>query len=795
MARIFDEFDNTPGFLSEMLKRIPLLFIIISFFPILLIGQNAKYTLSGYIMDASSGETLIGANIYVENDPGQGAATNIYGFYSLTLTEGTHQIVFSYLGFNDQIFEIKLDENTHLDVDLAQGVELKEVIVVAEQEDENVDNTNMGTVVLSVDKIKKLPALLGEVDVLKSLQLLPGVLSAGEGNAGFYVRGGGPDQNLVLLDEATVYNSGHLLGFFSVFNADAIKNTTLIKGGMPANYGARLSSVVDIQMKEGNMKHFQVDGGIGIIASRLTFQGPIVKNKSSFILSARRTYALDLAQPAIDKTSFAGTNYFFYDLNAKINYRFSKKDRIFLSAYFGRDVFKYKSSVRDFFFSLPYGNSTATLRWNHLFSEKLFFNLSAIYNDYDFGFKGGQANFQVDVFSGVRDVNFKLDFDFFPNPKHSIKYGLHYTYHKMTPNVANATNGEETFSNNLESKYAHEAAVYLLDDWRISRRFSINYGLRLSSFIQVGPYASSIDDDVYKKGEPVKSYTGLEPRFSSRYKLNKAASLKLGITVTNQYLHLASNSTSTLPADIWVPSTERIQPQKGIQYALGYFQNFGDNMFESSIEIYYKDLRNQIDYRENYVNNPADDLELQFVFGDGQAYGIEFYLNKRLGDLTGWIGYTLSKTTRKFEEINDGNAFPAVYDRTHDLSVVVNYEASPKWSLGSVFIYGTGQAYTPLKSLYFIEQSLVQEYGERNSARIKPYHRVDVSATYTRKPNSEKRFTSSWAFSVYNVYNRKNPFFTYYDLATNAADGTAQAKALQVSIFPIIPSVTWNFSW
>lgn len=782
-------------YLNISLKSWLLLFISSIFFIIALNAQNPQYTLSGYITDESSNETLIGANIYTKNDPGLGAATNIYGFYSLTLETGTYQIVISYLGFNDQIFQIELNQNITLDVAMSQGVELDEVVVIAEQEDQNIDDTNMGTVELSVSKIKKLPALLGEVDVLKSLQLLPGVLSAGEGSAGFYVRGGGPDQNLVLLDEATVYNSGHMLGFFSVFNADAIKNTTLIKGGMPANYGSRLSSVVDIQMKEGNMKRYEVDGGIGIIASRLTFQGPIVKNKSSFIVSARRTYALDLAQPAIDKTSFAGTNYYFYDLNAKINHRFSKKDRIFISAYFGRDVLKYKSSVRDFFFNLPYGNTTATLRWNHLFSNKLFFNLSVIYNDYDFGFNGGQADFAFDVFSGVKDTNLKLDFDYFPNPKHAIKYGLHYTYHKMTPNVARATNGTEVFSNNLESKYAHETAIYLLDNWKINSRLSINYGLRFSAFTQVGPYVSSIDGQVYKKGDPVTTYTGLEPRLSSRFKLNQAASLKLGVTVTNQYLHLASNSTSTLPADIWVPSTERIQPQKGIQYALGYFQNFRDNMFESSIEIYYKDLQNQIDYRENYVNNPADDLELQFVFGDGQAYGAEFYLNKRLGDLTGWIGYTLSKTSRKFEEINEGKPFPAVYDRTHDLSIVTNYEASPKWSLGAAYIYGTGQAYTPLKSLYFIEQSLVQEYGERNSARIKPYHRLDVSATYTHKPNSEKRFTSSWAFSIYNVYNRRNPFFTYYDLETNATDGTAQAKALQVSIFPIIPSVTWNFSW
>lgn len=762
----------------------------------LLSAQTTTYTVSGYITDGDTGETLIGANVYAQQLVAKGTASNIYGFYSLTLPAGKYDLTISYLGYQDKRLSVDLLQDLEQNINLREGVEVElQTVIVTAEEDQNIQTTDMGTVEISVNQIKKLPALLGEVDVLKSLQLLPGVLSAGEGNAGFYVRGGGPDQNLVLLDEATVYNSGHLLGFFSVFNADAIKNTTLIKGGLPAYYGTRLSSVVDIQMKEGNQRYYQLDGGIGLIASRLTAQGPIVRDQSSFIVSARRTYALDLAQPAIDNTDFAGTNYFFYDLNAKVNYKFSNKDRIFLSTYFGRDVLNYRSNVRDFFFNLPYGNATATFRWNHLFNDKLFFNLSAIYNDYDFRFGGGQADFSVDVFSGVRDYNVKLDFDYYPNPQHSIKYGVHYTYHKLTPNIANATNGEETFSNNLEPKYAHETGIYLQDDWRISSALTINLGLRVSTFTQLGPYVSLVDGQRYEKGDPVTTYVGWEPRISGRYKLSAAASLKAGITATNQYLHLVSNSTSTLPGDVWVPSTERIQPQQGIQYALGYFQNLQNNTYETSVEVYYKDLNNQIDYRENYVNNAADDLELEFVFGDGQAYGIEFYVNKRKGALTGWIGYTLSRTERQFPDINNGQVFPAVYDRRHDLSVVANYQLHPKWELGSAFVYGTGQAYTPLESLYFIEQNLVQEYGVRNSARIIPYHRLDLSATFTPKPDSEKRYKSSWVFSVYNVYNRRNPFFTYYDLDTNASEGTAQAKALQVSLFPIIPSITWNFSW
>jgi len=773
-------------------QRLSLLLLL--FLPFVVGSQT--YTVSGYVTDANSGETLIGANIYVKNDPGQGTASNAYGFYSLTLEKGNYALVFSYLGFQDQTLVVDLQAKQTLDVAMSEGLQLAEVVVTGEAEDKNVQDTKMGTVAVSIDQIKQLPALLGEVDVLKAIQLLPGVLSAGEGSSGLYVRGGGPDQNLVLLDEATVYNSGHLLGFFSVFNADAIKNTTLIKGGMPANYGSRLSSVVDIQMKEGNKQHYELEGGVGIISSRLTAQGPIVRNQYSFIVSARRTYALDLAQPAIDNTNFAGTNYYFYDLNAKVNVRFSDRDRVFLSTYFGRDVLKYRSSTRDFFFNLPYGNATATLRWNHLFNEKLFFNLSAIYNDYDFGFAGGQADFSVNVTSGVRDMNLKLDFDYFPNPRHSIKYGVHYTYHRLSPNVANATNGEETFSNNLEPNFAHETGTFIQDDWKISQRLNVNYGLRFSTFTQLGPYTSPTNGEVFGKGDPVITYTGLEPRLVARYTLTPNASLKAGITVTNQYLHLVSNSTSTLPADVWVPSSQRIKPQRGIQYALGYFQNFQDNTFETSVEVYYKDLNNQIDYRENYVNNAADNLELEFVFGKGRAYGAEFCLNKRKGDLTGWIGYTLARTERQFPDINNGQTFPAVFDRRHDISVVVNYPLHPKWALGGAFVYGTGQAYTPLQSLYFIEQNLVQEYGARNSGRIQPYHRLDVSATYTRRPDRKVRdFKSSWVFSIYNVYNRRNPFFIYYDLSTDTAAGTAQAKAIKVSLFPIIPSITWNFSW
>ncbi|NRA50322.1 MAG: TonB-dependent receptor, partial [Phaeodactylibacter sp.] len=642
-----------------------------------------KYVLSGYIKEEKTGETLIGAAVAVVEQPGLGTVTNTYGYYSIELNEGAHTLQFSYVGYDAQTVEVNLTASKRLNINLTEtSIDLKEVVVRARPDDANVKSTEMGTVGLQMTKVKKLPALMGEVDVLKTIQLLPGVLSAGEGNAGFYVRGGGPDQNLVLLDEAVVYNPGHLLGFFSVFNADAIKHTTLIKGGMPAQYGGRLSSVVDIQMKEGNDREYAVEGGIGLVASRVTLEGPIVKEQSSFIVSARRTYALDLAQPLLNNTSFAGTNYYFYDVNAKANYRFSDEDRIFFSTYFGRDVLRFRSNARDFNFDMPYGNATATLRWNHLFSDKLFMNISGIYNDYDFGFSGGQGDFQIGLESGVRDWNGKIDFEYFPNPKHQVKFGLNYTYHQLTPSLASATNGDEVFTNDGEIRYAHEGAIYVADEFKLGSSLLLNAGMRVSAFTQLGPYTSKLDGTIYDAGAPVKTYIGWEPRLAATWYLNAVSSMKAGVTVANQYLHLVSNSTSTLPTDIWMPSSEIIKPQIGLQYAVGYFRNFRDNVFEASVEVYYRDLYNQIDFRENYVDNVANDLEDEFVFGQGRAYGVELFLQKQKGRLTGWIGYTLSRTERIFPEINNGNPFPAIYDRRHDLSVVANYTLNEKWEFG-----------------------------------------------------------------------------------------------------------------
>jgi len=760
-------------------------------------GQS--HTLSGYVKDASTGETLIGANVYTKANPAQGVTTNTYGFFSFTLPEGDYTFVVSYLGYANREIDLELTTDQQLEIELEEGVLIETVEVLAkDDENRNVEAAEMGILKLPIEDIKKLPALLGEVDVLKTLQLLPGVLSATEGNTGFYVRGGGPDQNLVLLDEAVVYNSGHVLGFFSVFNSDAIKNTTLIKGGMPANYGGRLSSVVDIQMKEGNDKAYSVEGGIGLVSSRLTVQGPIAKEKTSFIVSGRRTYAFELAQPFLKGSDFEGTNYYFYDLNVKINHRFSAKDRLYLSGYFGQDVMDFQAKLRDANFGINYGNLTGTLRWNHLFNDKLFMNAALVYNDYEFSFGGRELGLQADIFSGVQDWNAKLDFDYYPNYRNHLKFGANATYHEVTPNSASivSSSGEISFSNEQElvPRYAVELAAYVLDDIKINDRLGINLGMRLSSYTHLGPYLRN-DGERIDAFEPVQTYFGFEPRFIGRYSLAPNKSIKTSFALTNQFLHLVSNTTTSLPLDIWVASTDVIQPQFGAQVALGYFQNFLDNTYEASVETYYRLLRNQIDYSESYVNDPTSAIEEQFVFGRGEAYGAEFFLKKRKGDLTGWISYTLSRSERTFPSINGGRTFPAAYDRTHDFSLVMSYEPSEKWNFSGVLVYTTGTPYTPINSLYLLEQSVHPLYGDRNSVRNQPYHRLDLSATYIPETEKQQAFKSSWTFSIYNAYDRRNPLFFYYDFVVNQNAGTAQAKAYQVSFFPIIPSITWNFKW
>lgn len=784
-----------------MLKKTSLLFLfnVLS----LLVFAQRKVSISGYLKEAATGESMIGATLYVE-EAQDGAATNAYGFYSFSVKPGTYTLRFSYVGFRDEIYTVNLQNDTTINVDMksTNSNELAGVVVTGERADKNVSSTQMGTIGLTTEKIKKLPVVFGESDVLKAIQLLPGVQSSGEGQAGFYVRGGGPDQNLVLLDEAVVYNTGHLFGFFSIFNSDAIKNVNLVKGGAPANYGGRLSSVLDVNMKDGNMKQFEGEGGIGLIASRLTLQGPIVKDKGSFMISGRRTYIDVITKPFL-KGNAQGSGYYFYDANLKANYILGKKDRLYLSGYFGQDVFTFNSKSGDFNVKMPWGNATSTLRWNHQFNGKLFMNVSAIYNKYDFEFRGGQRDMSIALSSGIRDWNGKIDFDYFSSFGHDFKFGMNYTYHTFIPSQISGSSGDSMFMPaNPFTKYAHESAFYITDEFSLGKRIKVNAGLRYSLFQQVGPYANytydnngnKLDSSIWGNGQLVKTYGGFEPRISGRLTINEVSSLKASVGRSMQYIHLVSNNGSTLPTDVWMPSSMVVQPQKAWQYALGYFRNFNDNAIETSVEVYYKDLKNQLEYREGYTPSNFRDPEIDLVNGEGQAYGAEFFVNKTKGNFTGWIGYTLSWTNRRFEMLNGGKVFPAKYDRRHDLSIVANYEFNKKLNASAVFVFGTGNAITLPTGFYYVDGKLVQDYSEVNQYRIFPYHRLDLSLNWTPRANSTRRIKGTWAFSIYNVYSRLNPYLLYVSTEGSLQQGT-KVTVKQVSIFPILPSITYNFKF
>lgn len=811
--------------------NIVFLFCVWGFFSF---SQN--FSISGYVKDKSNGESAPGATILIKEIK-KATSANQYGFYSLTVPKGQYTVVFSLLGYKTYTQSINLEKNISLNINLNSAEEqLGEVEVTTDKPDQNIQSSQMSSINLDMTEIKKIPAFMGEVDVLKTIQLIPGVKSAGEGNSGFYVRGGGPDQNLILLDEAPVYNASHLMGFFSVFNGDAIKNVNLIKGGMPAQYGGRLSSVLDISMKEGNNQTFHATGGVGVIASRLTLEGPLKKDKSSFIVSARRTYIDVLSKPFFKPGSpFAGTSYFFYDLNAKINYKFSDKDRVYLSAYFGRDIFKFNDAEAKFKTTIPWGNATACLRWNHLFNSKLFSNASLIYTNYDFAFGAEEDNFELTIKSGIKDWNFKYDVNYFPNPRHNIKVGFNYIFHTFIPTSVSAKQGETVFDlGNVIKLYSHDAAVYAGDDWEITEKLKVNYGLRFGYFAQVGPFTrytkdflgKASDTIIYKKGKKVVDYNGLEPRISMRYSFTKSFSVKASYTKNYQYIHLATMSSVSLPTDVWMPSTEAIKPQISTQYALGVFKNFKDNEYESSIEIYYKDMLNQVDYKEGAQpsDNVYDNPDNAFTYGKGWAYGAEFFLKKRTGKFTGWIGYTLSWTWRQFNEINYGLPFLAKYDRRHDASLVLTYDYSKKWNFGLVWVYGTGNRGTLPNGFFLYEGSLSSDYGLRNSYQFPAYHRLDLNITYfpdrqkhlvKKRLRMEKRYAkkgkdtskivlprkwlknyeNSYTLSIFNAYNRYNPYFIYYSRTGDFLNGDLNITAKQVSLFPILPSITWNFKF
>lgn len=792
--------------------------LLIFFFTSLISLSQEKYTLSGYVTDGKNGESIIGAKVYIPSIR-QGVITNNYGFYSITVEQGTYEIEFRLAGVETEKREIELTADVRLDIELGGSVQDIGAVEVIANAEENTKSTQLGQHELDIDEIKTLPAFMGEVDIIKTIQLLPGVSSAAEGGQGFYVRGGGPDQNLVLLDEAIVYNAAHLFGFFSVFNADAVKSVNLIKGGMPANFGGRMSSVLEVNMNEGNNKKFGLKGGIGAISSRLTIEGPLKKDKGSFVVSARRTYIDVIMKAAIsDDSPFFGTSYFFYDLNLKMNYKLGEKDRIYLSGYYGKDEFSFNNVEDDFTVDMPWGNGIAALRWNHLFSSKLFMNVTTTFTDYMFKFGSAQDEFRFELKSGIRDLGGKVDFSYYPNTRHKLKWGVDYIYHTFTPIGVSAEAEDIVFDTGLAQKLkSHESAAYFLDEFDVNENIRINAGLRYSTFQHVGPFTRYIKGDgistqdsavQYNKGDLIQFYDGLEPRISGRWMLRDKSSIKAGYSYNYQYVHLTSLSAVSLPTDIWYPTTDIAKPKQGWQTSLGYFRNFKDNMFESSVEVYYKGMKNLIEYKEGALpgDNINDNTDNLLVFGKGWSYGAEFFLKKRKGKLTGWIGYTWSTTERKFEDLNEGNPFPAKYDRRHDLSVVLSYKLGERWVFSSAFIYATGNTLTLPSSWYVQDQDLLFNYGDRNSTRMAPYHRLDISATWYSKAYKErkddktgeivkvkKKIKYNWSFSIYNVYNRSNPYFMYVDNDGDFFAGNFDISVKQVTLFPIIPSATWNF--
>lgn len=764
--------------------------------------DDLRYTVRGHVRDAENREELLGATIYVK-ELKTGTTSNNYGFYSISLKPGKYELVYSYIGYRQKTRNINLQEDTTINIELAEKKqELDEVTVSDERRDDNVTSTQMSSMKIKNETISDIPALMGEVDVLKSLQLLPGVQATGEGSSGFSVRGGSRDQNLILLDEATIFNASHLMGFFSVFNNDAIKEVELFKGDIPAKYGGRLSSIVDIRQKDGNMKNFQADGGIGTISSRLTVQGPIVKDKTSFLLAGRRSYA-DIFLPLAPNENLHNNKLYFYDLNFKMNHILNENNRFYISQYYGRDVVKV-SGVNNAPFSMSWGNITTTARWNHIFSEKLFSNFTYVRSGYDYKLGIDDADDNLLNFawrSNLKNHKLKADFGYYLNPDNTIRFGVKTQYHTFEPANVKGLSDESIFGKvNVPSSNALSYSFYASNEQQIGALLTLKYGLRYTTFQNMGKAKvyefdknyQLIDSSMYQKGEIYNTYDGLEPRISMKYELNKKSSIKASYSHTRQYLHLASNATVGTPLDIWLPSSPNIKPQKADQGNIGYFRNFFNNTLESSVELYYKKMHDQMDFKDHAEIFLNPQIEGEMRFGKGEAYGAELLFRKIKGDFTGWISYTYAKSTRTFDAINNGKTYISPFDRTHDISVVLNYDITKRLNTSMNWVYTTGKPVTFPTGRWEYRNMVAPVYSDRNSYRMPDYHRLDVSLTWDSKNKlkEDKKFYSSWNFSVYNVYDRHNA----YSISFQKVKGSKyKQEAIKTYLFGIIPSITYNF--
>ncbi len=770
------------------------LFFLLLFFALPVFAQK-KYTISGTLKDAATGETLIGASIRILELNTTGASTNSYGFYSLSAPEGTYSVQFSYVGYEAVVQKISLGANKVINLALNAKSNLQEVVISGNRpSNDQIISPQMGVEKLNMAQINQVPVVLGEKDILKTITLMPGIKTAGAGNSGYYVRGGASDQNLILLDEATVYNASHLFGFFSTFNSDAIRDVSIYKGGgMPVEYGGRLSSVLDVKMNEGNNKDYTVQGGIGLIASRIKVEGPIVKDKGSFMISARRTY-LDLFTKASKDSSINGSSLYFYDLNAKANYHFDDKNALFISGYFGKDVLGLKDV-----FGTNWGNTTGTIRFNHIFSNKLFSNTSLIYSNYNYVIQGLSTDNGFEATSKITDLNLKEDLQYNLSDTHHLKFGVNVLHHTIDPGAISST-GSSSFNNvSTENRYGFEGAAYLSDEWTPTNKLSIEYGARLSGFFLNGPGTFStynadgsiLKSQSYSLGQNVKTYINLEPRISASYQLSDQSSIKASYGRNTQNIHVLTNSTTSTPTDLYVMSSNNIKPEISDQVSTGWFRNFADNQFEFSAEVYYKWMQNQIDYKDGAELIANQNVESELTFGKGRSYGLELFLKKKYGRFNGWLGYTLSKTENQFAAINNGNWYAARQDRTHDFSLVGIYQLSKRWSFSGSFIYSTGNAVTYPTGKYEVGGLTTFSYSERNGYREPANHRLDIG--FTLEGKEHLKYHSSWTFGLYNVYGHWDPYsITFRDSKT--VPGTTEA--VETSIFSTpIPSVTWNFKF
>jgi len=767
-------------------KLVAVLALLVAFFSL----HAQEFVLSGYVKSSQTKEALVAASIAIVG-ANAGTMTDANGYFELHLKKGDYTLVVSYFGYAEVRKTMSLTQNTKQTFLLQPQIsELEKVVVSAVVRNNNVISTEMGTQTLQMQEIKTIPVIFGENDILKTIQLLPGVQSAGEGNSGFNVRGGGADQNLVLLDNAAIYNASHVMGFFSIFNGDAVAGLKLHKGSMPAEYGGRLSSVLDVTSREGDMQSFHANGGIGTISSRLTVEGPIVKDKASFIVSGRRSYA-DVFLKFSQQEAMRKTRLFFYDVNGKITYSVNSKNRLSLSVYTGTDKFMYQNRQ-----GIYWGNTISTLRWTRYLKPNFTLNSYLIYSNFQSTIVAEMGEQKIKLISGVSDFCLKEQFSWRINSRNTVKFGVESIHHTFNPGTLDTD--MTMIKIDIQKKYGWENGIYISNDQSLTENFKVNYGFRISTYSAMGPgtvygYNSEhqkTDSTAFGRGEFIKTYPAFEPRLAANYIIDEKNSVKASYTRTQQYVHLIQGSTISLPLDYWIPSTALVKPEICNQYSIGYFRNFADNMYETSAELYYKDLDRQIDYESGTNVFLNADIESYLLFGKGKSYGLELFAKKSSGDFTGWISYTLSKTQKKIEGLNNAQWFPARNDRRNSVSLVGMYKFSEKWQFAATWVFANGDAVTLPAAKYKIEDFQVYYFTERNGYRMPNYHRMDLSATYTKK---HKRYESEWNFSIYNVYNRKNAFFLYFDEPGSSTNPTDRTKVMKVTLFPILPAVTWNF--